>query len=111
MSTTDGQQHTPGPWTWDGRDHLDGGADCAPSVIYTEVSCGMYCIGGRVHMEISPADRALIAAAPDLLAALEEFVGVERDRTDGFSKVSALRIVACYNMARAAIAKARGVTP
>jgi len=99
MSTTEGQ-HTPGPWTWDGRDHLDGGADGIPSVIYTEVSCGMYCIGGRVHMEISPADRALIAAAPDLLAALEVLLAFEGwDEFFGAMKAG-----------RAAIASARGVT-
>jgi hypothetical protein len=96
MSTTEGQ-HTPGPWTWE-RD--DSG--------WADVLVGA---GGAVVIDaddtVSPVledDARLIAAAPDLLAALEEFVGVERDRTDGFSKVSALRIVACYDMAR-------GVTP
>jgi len=84
--------HTPGPWTFSEDTARIGGADGSP-------------VAQKVYVV---ADRALIAAAPDLLAALEALEASfhpdsERDhyrphRSDEENRVRA----------RAAIAKARG---
>jgi len=60
---------TPGPWKWSGRELEQDGGEWR-DIIHTEVSCGSFCYGGCVDMTISDADRALIAAAPELLEAL-----------------------------------------
>jgi hypothetical protein len=95
----DMSEHTPGPWKWSGRE-LEQEAGEYKEVIHTEVSCGSYCYGGCVDMTISDADKRLIEAAPDLLAALKLVVD-----TYGFdsSTDSAIWKTAC-----AAIAKATG---
>lgn len=49
---------TPGPWTWNDSDQLTAG-----SVLIVETDSGVYPPHG--------ADRLLIAAAPELLAALQ----------------------------------------
>jgi len=59
--------HTPGPWAWCGTT-LDQTENPYKEVIGNDVSCGMYCLGGSWSPSIPDADRALIAAAPDLLA-------------------------------------------
>lgn len=61
-------KHTAGPWEWVG-DNLEQSENYA-DVIASSVSCGAWCQGGMVNLVISDADRALIAAAPDLLEAL-----------------------------------------
>jgi hypothetical protein len=93
MSTTEGQ-HTPGPWTWE-RD--DSG--------WADVLVGA---GGAVVLDaddtVSPVledDARLIAAAPDLLAALEVLLAFE-----GWDE-----FLRAMKAGRAAIARARGVTP
>jgi hypothetical protein len=67
---------TPGPWYWDGTS-LDS-KHCGPpnygTVIDAEVQCGMYCLGGSPVLNITDADRALIAAAPTMYAALQRMV-------------------------------------
>lgn len=95
--------HTPGPWVW--RDGVLYGAE--PSHLHSIINDD----GCKVHRapigaakappvdewfkEIA-ADRHLIAAAPDLLAALKGVVAVADRNSDEF------------NAARAAIARAEG---
>ena len=83
-------EHTPGPWA---PYHLSDGSwavarrdDVLPPLAWT----------------VNEADARLIAAAPDLLAALEEIVNLE-----GFPDQFAYRAEA---IALAAIAKAKGKT-
>lgn len=63
---------TPGPWRWVGN-NLE-----APTtytdVIDAQVSCGRWCEGGTPRLIVSDADRALIAAAPDLFSAAKAVV-------------------------------------
>jgi hypothetical protein len=80
-------KHTPGPWEWVGRDLEQKGGEYK-TVIGSEVSCGAFCYGGSVDMTVSESDARLIAAAPDLLAALRDLMGdhggsIGVSRTDG----------------------------
>ena len=90
-------KHTPGPWGIEENEMLgrDIVADGLKAVICTQV--------------YNPADASLIAAAPDMLEALEhaeKFVSsfeLDQDYTDGQ--------VETINAIRTAIAKATGVKP
>lgn len=85
-------KHTPGPWQALGRDILSMHA-------YPRASGPLVCVVDDNDNSKWPADAALIAAAPDLLAACEVLLdAVAR----GDHKDKALRT------ARAAIAKAKG---
>ena len=87
--------HTPGPWVV-GRTLADGTACIVgdgDSVVCT--------FDGRSHPE---ADAALIASAPDLLAALKDVVGWVPGSSAFFTDGSS----AAVERARAAIAKAEG---
>ncbi|CAM4031040.1 hypothetical protein [Ectopseudomonas alcaliphila] len=81
-------KHTPGPWeihkAQNGRTIVQVGP-CAPEEY-----------AGCAWLDVSEPDACLIAAAPDLLEALEAVVRV------------ADRATVEFDMARAAIAKARG---
>lgn len=96
--------HTPGPWSWCGND-LDS-ADYK-EVISSEVRCGAFCYGGCVSMKVSDADRALIAAAPDLLAALEAMLEYTADlnAAQGDNDCDAVKL------AFAAVARATSLPP
>lgn len=87
---------TPGPWTWNMRGHefisIDGPE--FQSVLMAEQ------YAGSSWIEVSKEDAFLIAAAPDLLEALMEFV----TPFDGIEVVQGGLI----GKARAAIAKATG---
>jgi len=94
-------QHTPGPW------EIDGFYQGAFEVIAPKASVtrGRLVICSRGQHELRErefqANARLIAAAPDLLEALKEFVGaVDAGTTFADSSV--------VDVARAAIAKARG---
>jgi len=65
---------TPGPWGWDHRD-LNGGEFACDGVIEPRVECMAYCYGGTAVLEMSPADREFIAAAPSLVASLLQVIG------------------------------------
>lgn len=89
-------QHTPGPWEIDQ-------AIRHGFTVYSEQSgfiVGYMDEEGRYGAVESEANARLIAAAPDLLEALETIVATERDR-HGYHP-------AWTDQARAAIAKARG---
>lgn len=62
--------HTPGPWEWIGHD-LESPRSLVSEAI---VECGQFCQGGMVRLNISDADRRLIAAAPQLLEALQQLI-------------------------------------
>ena len=53
-------KHTPGPWAWDGGCLMSQQSYTAVVLWYTSDDDGVHC---------RPADRPLIAAAPELLAA------------------------------------------
>jgi hypothetical protein len=83
---SDKQKHTPGPWT-----AVDGYGIDSPSGMVVRLEVAEASL--MAYVEVSDADASLIAAAPDLLAALE----------------NAVRGGPNYHAeARAAIAKARG---
>ena len=85
-------KHTPGPWLVEpspDRTHFDVRSD--------GVHLPLYGVGGK-------ANAALIAAAPDLLAALEGMVGAY----GGDRRMSAEGCIDAYEKAQATIAKAGG---
>ncbi len=122
-------KHTPGPWTWYAgpiHEPYDDGTQEAHDPVswvctgYVGNPCLVAANGAVVvdagNGEYSPcneADGTLIAAAPDLLAALEAIAA----RVDGvfddpalmaFGPLSIDTEADCLAIARAAIAKARG---
>lgn len=93
-------RHTPGPWEWVGK-NLEGQNNT--DVIGLSVDCGQWRQGGMVAVKVSDADMRLIAAAPDLLAALQRIADYEPLTFAGCSDAEAI-----IGIARAAIAKALG---
>lgn len=102
-------KHTPGPWKFD--DHLGcrpikgGKSGSHRQAQYKEVAC-------TVGLHDDDEDRAnarLIAAAPELLKALEALVWVA-DSMDSAPIAASVRLETAYEEAKAAIAKARGET-
>lgn len=87
-------KHTPGPWKAEGWESLV--VNCAEGYTLT-LAAGREGAG----LEELKANAALIAAAPDLLAALEDIVKLA-DNTDFYLPLNWLED------ARAAIAKAEG---
>ena len=102
-------QHTPGPWQTDGervyslteRGTIDRTvSDCTPA---PEDEDG----GDSLQLPEARANARLIAAAPDLLAALRELVTLW-DSPEPFTGADALQAIGeATERARAAIAKAR----
>jgi hypothetical protein len=93
-------EHTPGPWRASMGDLLRvmHGSDCI---------CGVHRIGSRAggrRSEESEANARLIAAAPDLLAALQAVIAAPI--TGDHESIQ--RRDAAFTAARAAIAKATG---
>lgn len=66
--TTDQQAHTPGPWEW--REHY---GDHGGTFLTLEAPNGTV-INGESGADVSDEDAALVAAAPDLLAALDNLL-------------------------------------
>ena len=69
-------EHTPGPWQWTLPDGLDGPyqlqgnieyADMNPILMAFDCGCKVDKKTGRCPMGPDPEDRALIAAAPEML--------------------------------------------
>ncbi len=70
-------RHTPGPWTWEGHSLKPAQPDPQRYAVHTIVTCssGGYGFLASDHKKTAAeleADRRLIAAAPDLLAALQD---------------------------------------
>ena len=96
--------HTPGPWVARFESTGDG-------IVLQQTSKRLICfierfsgIGNRAHKRRTYTDLKLIAAAPDLLAALNAFLthmGMDEDE----------HTAPTFKQARAAIAKATGATP
>ncbi|EOE5505744.1 hypothetical protein ACKJUJ_001088 [Cronobacter sakazakii] len=78
-------KYSPGPWKWEGK-----------------VLCNEKNIVGGGDWDFSAANKRLIAAAPDLLEALQEFVDLFPDVIDGDAIMPAL------DKGYAAISKAIG---
>jgi hypothetical protein len=122
MSTT----HTPGPWTWEGQTLRPVNRDPRTSSVYSILhdDCGGFgFLASKPSDTVAEldADRALIAAAPDLLAALRSLrdaVAITRgsllDSVDthgthgGWLDQEARRLMAEEDACDAAIAKATG---
>lgn len=92
---------TPGQWRWVKgyaeeyvlRSDSQSDYEC---VIDDGSACGEYC----PSIDVNGADARLIAAAPDLLAALQEFVSLFPDVIDGDA------VIPTIDMAEAAIQRA-----
>ena len=106
------ERHTPGPWSLGNAANCgDGYAVCSGAFVVARVVGNGYPIG-RGHAPDSDANARLIAAAPELLAALETLVR-GRPTTPPNHAVLGKDSVAYMNWlafeaARAAIARARG---
>ena len=96
--------HTPGPWAFRMT-----GWQTNPAAIYSPRRPGaVACIPARtsVPLDEQSANARLIAAAPDMLAALEALMRWETSALDA-EQAAALMDEVC-DMARAATAKAKG---
>lgn len=88
-------QHTPGPWIVQGDTYVT-----VNSLIIAHCKQA-----GNTTLEEAQANARLIAAAPELLEALEDLIGYAEHR---FGDNDYYKNHGCMNKARAAIAKARG---
>ena len=96
-------KHTPGPWRFDpslkalfGSDHghthhfLDGTKQTCAEMGHCTTECGplIFSFDGKKREDHVPtaADRALIEAAPELLAALEDMLGLEPSNAHDFPR-------------------------
>ena len=100
-------KHTPGPWAlrrdpahFDSLTEITGGicGNTKPFRFTLEVS-----VGGDTDIHTLEANARLIAAAPDLLEALEELVAWHTNSALEHHKIAEITVIA-----QAAIAKARG---
>ena len=104
------ERHTPGPWSLGNAANCgDGYAVCSGAFVVARVVGNGYPIG-RGHAPDSDANARLIAAAPELLAALE---ASNRElahayNTRDFQDLPRHPSRKVFNRARAAILKARG---
>ena len=91
--------HTPGPWRIDGNDDL-------PLAVIedNEDGTGICEIGERTPLNL--ANAALIAAAPEMLAALQLIA--DSVTFTGMSQAAPLQLDAVIKVAKAAIARATG---
>lgn len=88
-------KHTPGPWVVESADD----AYCIANVGNLVIMPG----GGKVKHDNTEADARLIAAAPDLLEALEMIVA----EADSYTARTGKPVYNWLDQARAAIAKSR----
>ena len=96
-------KHTQGPWMWVKKDDYWNLETADGEMIADDgSSCGEY--GGWFGSEWPNANARLIAAAPDLLAALQEVLAHTPEPHAGDAR-------AILHRARAAIAKATGGQP
>jgi len=101
-----GSEHTPGPWTltgWTAPDDYGWTLQIGTAAFPQRVTIDAYCAE-------SEANARLIAAAPDLLAALEACAAALGEHSTRLPLLSHNDAVALV-LARAAVARARGTTP
>jgi hypothetical protein len=104
MSHTKTAQHTPGPWEHDGNGMIYGPPINDDAVLVCDLLPDM---SDEMTDEMK-ANARLIAAAPDLLAALENFVAWHAENFDDFTPEINAQLLCLANNATAAIAKATG---
>lgn len=92
-------RHTPGPWASEVRTTRE--HECAPGLWMRSPSGTVFDTGNLAAWPIKPADKALLDAAPELLAALRDVLECVSD--SDFTPGSVV-----LSDARAAIAKATG---
>jgi hypothetical protein len=102
-------EHTPGPWRlttdYEEKLYIKGSNSSAPLAVVVPLPRGVLCrlCGKKIHSHCisneGEANARLIAAAPELLAALEEMEIMVQDRA--YSQI-------VIDRTRAAIAKAKG---
>jgi hypothetical protein len=88
-------KHTPGPWTVAIQEHTSGLARGLQSG---------WVHGPAGHIEVAVPDARLIAAAPSMLATLQQIERLSREADGSLVNVTAM----LGDIARAAIAKATG---
>ena len=102
--------HTPGPWYWRGNTLAPVNADPYSSAVHSildaEGGYGYLGTDYRLTRAELDADRRLIAAAPDLLAALQALVAEAGPRMGLDDTPGTINTMS--RLARAAIAKATG---
>lgn len=91
--------HTPGPWNIAIRNRHEG--ECAPGLWITGANNTVVDTGNLKAWPLSDANARLIAAAPDMLAALRWLVEAVEDNDAGSLESAVAR-------AKAAIARATG---
>lgn len=69
-------QHTPGPWEFDGVDTVGSALANADVATLIAVRDTNYTHGGKWNTDAMEANGRLIAAAPDLYAALKEILAI-----------------------------------
>lgn len=100
-------EKSPERWEWVGSDLERIPNYPGPAVMEPVVECGPYCQGGWVKLKITDADRALIAAAPQLRDALveaESALAIKASLRDG----EQARVERAVVSARRALSAARG---
>lgn len=109
--------HTPGPWEWFG-DQLDGGEHGGECVLLLTDDGREYGMHSPVlQMDNEVADRALIAAAPDLLEAcqaihcmVDDYCAVMNEASEYTQKAMGPLVADLHNITWPAITKATGGT-
>ncbi len=99
-------QHTPGPWKWDPEWSADW-KYAYEDLTANEVTILQCCHNLEGGLSLSTPDARLIAAAPDLLEALESALPFVEDAAED-EIYKSHRVHRVLNEIRAAIAKATG---
>lgn len=97
--------HTPGPWLIGNRQAATGHEVYHPLPSETDFERSRVVVASICY---SKADARLIAAAPDLLAALEEFIRIDDEDGTGLLCEAGSDLMLAVDAAKLALAKARG---
>jgi len=107
-------KHTPGPWRVGWLESYNGATGEPEAFVYRlpagneeETAHNRICVRGSKTLMDCDADARLIAAAPELLNALEAFIAYDRNG-DAFTANAEERYDAITAQAEAVIRKARG---
>lgn len=114
-----GAKHTPGPWKLSHQlgDGFSVAFEIAPKcgklvcVATAHNTGGQAFFGFPLNDEIAKSNARLIAAAPELLTVAQKVRDLEGTLGKGLLELSANDLMAVYDAARSAIAKATGQTP